>query len=411
MKTLFLAFKLFGKNKFLNIVLVFELAAIGIILVVASNMSQYSTSSINTFKNSSDRIIYCMDPNWYKKDKITFNFYSELRNKTKDLKYFKGISEIGGTFIYFNRKQLEDKLPANGREASNVILYDDETSKAIRYPLSEGKWFSTEKVNGYVPCVVGGIYAKNYNVGDKIIGYTFIDNNYTIQNCNLVITGKLAKPEKVLILDYSSINIDLPVSKLYINMIENELFLIAPRSQLQIPSELTPNVLLYLDNSCPESEIAGLRKKLTFSYTKTDTELLEAERNENSQLVAIVLPFVFMLFLISLCGIVTMCLLTTLNNMETFSIYYLTGCSRKRTIFITGIYSLLYIIFAGILFLIGLSAFYHSNNARIVNVYFIMNSKSILFTATACILPALLSFIIPFYALRKNNPVEMLKID
>lgn len=411
MKTLFLAFKLFGKNKFLNIVLVFELAAIGIILVVASNMSQYSTSSMNTFKNSSDRIIYCMNPNWYKRDNITLDFYSDLRNKTKDFKWFKGISEIGNTFISFSRKQLEDRMPLDGHNASNVILYDDETSKVIRYPLSDGKWFVTEKVNGYVPCVIGGIYAKNYKVGDKIIGYAFVDNNYRIQKCNLVITGKLAKPEQALILDYTSINADLSVSKLYINMIENELFLIAPRSQLEVPTWLTSNVLLYLDKTCPENEIVGLRKRLTFSYTKTDTELLEAETNEISQLVAIVLPFIFMLFLISLCGIVTMCLLTTLNNMETFSIYYLTGCSRRRTIFITGVYSLLYIIFAGILFLIGLAAFYNSNNSKIVNVYFIMNSQSILFTATACILPALLSFAIPFYVLRKNKPVEMLKID
>lgn len=264
----------------------------------------------------------------------------------------------------------------------------------------------------FIPnCVIGGIYAKNYKVGDKITGYTYVDNNYNIRKFNFIVTGKLAKPEQALILDYSSINVDLPVSKLYINMIENELFLIAPRSQVEIPTWLTGNVLLYLDKSCPENEITNLRKKLALSYTKTDTELLEAERNENSQLVAIVLPFVFMLFLISLCGIVSMCLLTTLNNMETFSIYYLTGCSRKKTIIITGIYSLLYFIFAGILFLIGLSALYNSSNSRIVNVYFIMNSHSMLLTAAACILPALLSFIIPFYALRKNKPVEMLKID
>lgn len=265
-------------------------------MVVGSNMSLYSNSSINTFKNSSDRIIYCIDPNWYKKDKITLDFYSDLRVKTKDFKWFKGISEIGGTFIYFNRKQLEDKLPANGKEASNVILYDDETAKAIRYPLSEGKWFGVEKVNGYVPCVIGGIYAKNYKIGDKLTGYTFVDNNYRIQKCNLVITGKLAKPEQVLILDYTSINLDLPVSKLFINMIENELFLIAPGSQLQIPSQITPNALIYLDKSCPRSEIESLRKRLTFSYTKMDTELIESEKNENSQLVAIILPFVFMVF-------------------------------------------------------------------------------------------------------------------
>lgn len=80
-KTLLLALKLFNKNKVLNIILVFELAAIGIILVVGSNMALYSTSSMNTFKNSSDRIIYCMDPNWYKRDKITLDFYSELRHR------------------------------------------------------------------------------------------------------------------------------------------------------------------------------------------------------------------------------------------------------------------------------------------------------------------------------------------
>ena len=401
MKTFLLAMKMFKKNKFLNSILIVELACISVILIVVINMSINNTNIMNTFKNSSYRIIYCMNQNRETNaDKLT----DTLKEKTKRFKWVIGISNIRRSFGSLNKDASKDR-------AVNIFMMDDESKKAIKYPLSKGKWFDVQKINGYEPCVIGGYLSNKYKIGDIITAYIPTEQDNVKKEISYIVTGILSKPEKVLSLNLTALNIELPLSLLYKSQTETGLFIVTSLSKASISSVPYGNVFIYLDKSCPEDKINELRKEISIAYTKTDTELINDEQKEISHLMSLLLPFIIMLFLVSSCGIISMCMLTTLKNMNQFKIYYITGCTKWRAILVTGIYSLLYFVLSGLLFIGILHYFNTRRTGRIESALFILNDKSLLIVCISSIAVSVVSFIIPFFLLKRNKPIDMLRIS
>ena len=401
MKTFLLAMKMFKKNKFLNSILIVELACISVILIVVINMSINNTNIMNTFKNSSYRIIYCMNQNRETNaDKLT----DTLKEKTKRFKWVIGISNIRRSFGSLNKDASKDR-------AVNIFMMDDESKKAIKYPLSKGKWFDVQKINGYEPCVIGGYLSNKYKIGDIITAYIPTEQDNVKKEISYIVTGILSKPEKVLSLNLTALNIELPLSLLYKSQTETGLFIVTSLSKASISSVPYGNVFIYLDKSCPEDKINELRKEISIAYTKTDTELINDEQKEISHLMSLLLPFIIMLFLVSSCGIISMCMLTTLKNMNQFKIYYITGCTKWRAILVTGIYSLLYFVLSGLLFIGILHYFNTRRTGRIESALFILNDKSLLIVCISSIAVSVVSFIIPFFLLKRNKPIDLLRIS
>lgn len=393
--------KMFKKNKFLNSILIVELACISVILIVVINMSINNTNIMNTFKNSSYRIIYCMNQNRETNaDKLT----DTLKEKTKRFKWVIGISNIRRSFGSLNKDASKDR-------AVNIFMMDDESKKAIKYPLSKGKWFDVQKINGYEPCVIGGYLSNKYKIGDIITAYIPTEQDNVKKEISYIVTGILSKPEKVLSLNLTALNIELPLSLLYKSQTETGLFIVTSLSKASISSVPYGNVFIYLDKSCPEDKINELRKEISIAYTKTDTELINDEQKEISHLMSLLLPFIIMLFLVSSCGIISMCMLTTLKNMNQFKIYYITGCTKWRAILVTGIYSLLYFVLSGLLFIGILHYFNTRRTGRIESALFILNDKSLLIVCISSIAVSVVSFIIPFFLLKRNKPIDMLRIS
>lgn len=400
MKTLLLAIRMFKKNKFLNLILIIELACISVILVVVINMSVNNSRIINTFKYSNDRIIYCMNSN---RGTGGDELAKTIKEKTKNLEWVKGISNIKRSFGFLNKHIEKD-------ESVTIFMMDDESSKAIQYPLSEGKWFDVVKSTPYESCVIGGYLSSKYKIGDIITTYIPTEQN-KIEEVKFIVTGVLSKPEKVLSLNLVAMNIDLPLSSLYKNQAQASLFIISSQIKSSIPSVQYDNLFLYLDKSCPEDKILELRKEISIAYTKTDTELINDEQKEISHFMSLLLPFIVMLFLVSSCGIVSMCMLTTLKNMNEFKIYYITGCSQKHTILITGIYSLIYFLISGLLFIGVLYFFSTKHIGRIESTLFILNERSLFIVSVSSIFLTIFSFIIPFFLLKRNKPIDMLRLN
>lgn len=401
MKTFLLAMKMFKKNKFLNSILIVELACISVILVVVINMSINNTNIMNTFKNSSYRIIYCMNQN---RETNADKLADTLKEKTKRFKWVIGISNIRRGFGSLNKDASKDK-------AVNIFMMDDESKKAIKYPLSKGKWFDVQKINGYEPCVIGGYLSNKYKIGDIITAYIPTEQDNVKKEISYIVTGILSKPEKVLSLNITALNIELPLSLLYKSQTETGLFIVTSLSKAGISSVPYGNVFIYLDKSCPEDKINELRKEISIAYTKTDTELINDEQKEISHLMSLLLPFIIMLFSVSSCGIISMCMLTTLKNMNQFKIYYITGCTKWRAILVTGIYSLLYFVLSGLLFIGILHYFNTRRTGRIESTLFILNDKSLLIVCISSIAVSVVSFIIPFFLLKRNKPIDMLRIS
>jgi hypothetical protein len=427
MKTLVMALKLFKKHLVLNLLIIIELALVTVVAVIASDMIKSSTACITTLQNSCDRIMYCINPSGFSDDESDSDngvgalenailsgkkFQSNLKSLTKNFKFIKGYSHFVNSYITFDKNTFKTK-EFKINNCADVIAVDNETARAVHYPLADGKWFTAKLLDGCVPCVVGGTFSGNYKIGQKITGYTNADNKgKKAKRINFVVTGRLAKPEQVLMTNYSTNDTSMAASELFQSRIDEPLLMIAPSSltgYIVTMSAGAGDVFMYLDGSATKSQIMALRRKLTLNYTFTDDQLVANERKKLAQSVSIIMPFIIMLLLVSFCGVVSMCMLTTLRNMETFKLYYLTGCPRYKTVVVTGIYSLFYFIGAGLVFFAAMNYFYTHTNDLMTKANFIVYPQMLLLIGVCVVLVCLLSFVIPFFILRRQKPADLLR--
>ena len=193
MKTIILSFQLFLKKPFTNAVLAIELAIVALVVVIVGNMYQYSQSCLNVFQNSSSRMMYCSNPTPEDNEASQQKFINSMKTIQKKYAYVKGFSDVNESIIAYKKETFKKPHGCTGAEASDVITFDNATISSIQLPISKGQWLSTTLVNGKVPCVVGGTYAKLYKVGDTITGYTYdkINNENIVKTPDLIVVGIL----------------------------------------------------------------------------------------------------------------------------------------------------------------------------------------------------------------------------
>lgn len=419
MKSLLLSLKLFKKNLALNIILIIELTSIIIVSVIALNISDSSTNSLNIIKNSGDRIIYYSNPQTLGEKFIDSNSEkqsssnSNIETTLKSYPFVKGVSDISHSFIFFDENSFTSGSYTN-KDLSEVIIEDDETAKAIRYPLSSGVWFSLSKDGDYIPCVIGGAYSDDYSVGQHIKGYYFVDEeNKKMKEIDFIISGKMKKPEQILTETIGASSPVLKASDVIYNVADIPLFIIAPKSLTGDMSSCVDGYgrLIYMDASSTDTQISELQNCLTKSFAETDVDLISNELNDISQNFSLMVPLLIMLLLISFCGVVLMCTLTTLTNIKTFSIYFITGCTRIKAVMITGINSLIYFLFSGLLVFLIMKCLYSFTADFMTKSYFIIYPLTLLLIVLGILVVCLLSFIVPFFILRKHMTTELLRMN
>lgn len=421
-----MALKLFKKHAVLNIILMAELAAVTLVAVVSSNMVRASTYCLDTIKNSPDRIMYCINKKSFMSEEnrtidngLSQNkAFRESLNKLKNsFGFIKGVSDITSSWVLFNKDVALGKRSATVSEVSDLITVDDETARAVHYPLESGKWFPLKKSGNSIPCVVGGAFSGKYKIGRKISGYVNCgESEYSsdIKKLEFVVTGRIMKPESVLTTACGSTGRDYTSASLFKSKLDSPLLIIAPAS---LTGKVTPmgiddgNVYMYLDRAATDGQILSLRNRLGYDYTFMDSEFIANENKQLAQNISIDMPFIIMLLLVAFCGIISMCMLTTLKNLEVFKIYFLTGCPRSRTVLITGIYSFFYYIGAAVLFFAGDSYLFHHIDTLLTKSYFIIYLKPLLAIGAVVAAVCLLSFIIPFFILRRQKLADLLRAE
>lgn len=425
-KTLIMAAALFKKHAVLNIILIIELAAVTLVAVISSNMVRASTYCIDTFKNSPDRILYCVNKQsfmretdgTYDEDAAQNRAFLESMKKLKnDYPFIKGISEITSSGVIFNKDAALGGRSAKITEVSDLITVDDETARAVQYPLEAGAWFGIKKSSGCVPCVIGGTFSERYKIGQKISGYVYsnkIGDGKNIKKIDFTVTGRLMKPEGVLTTACGSNGRDYTSSSLFESKLDSPLIMIAPASLTGRTAPLgvdSGNVYVFLDKLSTDAEILSLRNKLSYDYTFLDSEFIANENKQLAQNISIDMPFIIMLLLVALCGIVSMCMLTTLKNLEIFKIYYLTGCPRWRTVLVTWLYSLYYYLGSAIVFFAADTYLYNHIDTLLTKSYFIIYPKMLLFISLGVAAVCMLSFVIPFFILKRQKTVDLLRVN
>ncbi len=415
MKTVVLGFKLFIKKPFSNTVLAIELAIVALTLVVVGNMYQYSQCCLNTFQNSKYRVLYCANPTPGEDAASQQKFISTLQAIQKRYSYIKGFSDIDSSLIVYNKEKLEREESYTGAEGSDVILLDDETISAFQLPVSKGQWLTSDLVGGKIPCVIGGVYAKLYKVGDSIQGYSFARQGGGIVKVpDFSVVGVLALPQRSLDTGFGGSQLNkLKASSYFEDMTNHEMFMIVP-GKLFNGSAMNKfshaGAFLYLDRSSTPLQIDEIRNMLTRGYTELDTEMVAAEKKDIGQTLDIMMPFLIVLFLVIFSGLISVCMLTTMKNMQTFKIYYLTGCPAYKILLIMFWHVLCYFIISGILFIVLLySARHMVSRLRMLEAYFILQSNNFISIGIVCAVVSVLSLTIPFIIVKKNNLSGLLK--
>lgn len=421
MKTFLLSFKLFLKKPFSNAVMVIELAVVTLVVVVANNMYQYSMTGIRAFQNSGSRIIYCSNPSSTMTGAVTNSngFDQTLREAKKNFSYIQGYSRFSQTTIIYDKQKIENALKngasLTGDDGSDIYLLDSSTIRALPLPVSRGSWMGTEKIDGKIPCVVGGVYASHYQIGQVLLGYTLGKDDAIVPMPEFVVTGVLAPPQQIPE-DGTSATRALKVSDLFRDMTNQEMFLLAPGDLAEPEKVATPDsglgAFLYLNKSATDQQIQQVREYFNYGYTQMDTEMIREEEKQNTKDLSILLPFLILLFLIIFAGLISTCMLTTVKNMQTFKIYYLTGCPESKITRILFFYTLYYFIAAGSLFwalLIGLRKI--AQPLRLMQADLILQNSSIVAILLICLVVLACTLSIPYLILKKNSLVQLLRKD
>jgi hypothetical protein len=337
MKSLILSWKLFLKKPFSNAVLAIELALAMIVVVLSSNIYLYSQSCIQIIQNSGSRLLYCSDPNcnYGRSEK---DFAEKLQNLKKRYSFVNGFSSIYSSVLLFEREHFDKGEAIPLSEGMDVEVYDETTFTNIHLPLSQGSWPDAKLINGRIPCLVGGASADRYHVGDIISGYIIQKSGSSLEKSrDYVVAGILSLPQMSLNLGDCSSCI-LPASDFFEDMTNHHMFLIVPENLFSggwtggKPAGYPgfTGAFVYLDRSCTQAQIDELRNEMGLAYTQLDTEIIAQEQAENGKTLSTLMPFLIILFLVVFLGLICVCMLTTMKNMQTFKIYYLTGCPRRK---------------------------------------------------------------------------------
>lgn len=425
MKTFWLSIRLFWKRPIANCVLALELAAISILTVIFGNIFQYSQSCINVFTTSSSRVLFCSNTVPPQPDAITMDSRNAYTAKIKQLQkkypFIKGYSMFNTSDLALDAESITN-LVQNSQNipttrGSRVLLYDNATIESLHFSLSSGKWLGTSLVDGKIPCVIGGIYAKRFHVGDTLPGYTFLCNDNggvrAIPKQDFVVTGILSLPQLTPDLNFSSSVTDR-ASAFFNDMTNYSMFLIAP-SQLYKGARTSgiesQSSFLYLDRSATTDQIEQVRAEFGRGFTELDTEMITAEQADKLQTLQTMMPFLITFFLVVFLGLVSMSMLTTMKNLRLFKVYYLTGCPRKQILQMLLWYMLFYLILAGALFTVVFAVLQHTefHMAFALRAYFIVQPQAVLWILLICAIVIVCSLLAPYLILQKNDLAALLR--
>ena len=106
-----------------------------------------------------------------------------------------------------------------------------------------------------------------------------------------------------------------------------------------------------------------------------------------------------MLLVVAITGFIVMFMLNTIKTINEFSIYYLCGCSWKRSILISAISNSIFFLIAGIIPMIILKILYIIEHLPHIKPIYFITTKNLSIAVGLCIAISFFTFIIPFLIL------------
>lgn len=430
MKLLVIAFNMFRQHIKLNLLLIIELSITLLIMVYVINAYTINNIKVDILQNAKDDFFY-----WSFPAKISdINSYSEnpnngkvkklleLKNFMKDKPWIKGVSDHDDSYIILNKEIAEKNLVPEYNQVGRVCLYDNLTLQNFHYSLSEGRWFDPlpKLQEGYIPCVIGGGFAAKYKVGDIITGYEnrIPKSNLPLVENRFIVIGKLRKPEyiwalntTVYIHDNDKTHYSTPV---FNPEITDSLLMVAPISMVKTSlgksnqSKMDSEIVYYDKKATPE-QVQKLGEFLHQGYSLDCKDLIAITSSQRDETIYIFGTVFILMFAVSFVGLVSMCILTTIKSIEKFKIYYLVGAAKIKTVAITLMFALYFIVLSGLLFTVLLRYAYNADSRIFPSYYFELYPNTILGLVFVIVPIVVCSFLLPFLEISRTNIINLLK--
>ncbi len=429
MKILALLLKRILSNPFMFIMTVFQTAVISVGMIGVYNAYNISHYCINSVSGE-NRMIYRTDSSDGIDEGSPTDYIDDTNEIMDGCEDYLGVSFVGKNSTYMGEnaslevarrllsgQTVPDELYAKSsyEDAATTFYYNEITLKSIKYPLVKGSQNDMySELNGAVPCLLGGTSASKYKIGDIINGYTFAGEDYSIISIDYIVVGILKNPLILFSANKGATDNSgaMKLSEVF-NSALNEPFVLVTNSELvekygaymYISSH--PNYFVFFDGETSDEQMERYAVMLGDGYASVDKDMIASEEFEMTRSADAVLPFVIILFVISLSAVVSFSVIAFLEGMKEYSIYYIFGCTKRKMFLINILYSLCYLVLSGA-FTILLTKIVQNLVYDEFKPYFYQSFEITALLAAAFAVTTIISAAVPFLIRNKMNIKELI---
>ena len=330
---------------------------------------------------------------------IADDFKDKTQRQKEDISRLEGVKGIADT----------SKIPVEFRSSIvNLNFYNEYMMESFQNILTEGKWFEhSEESEVCVEAILSGAIFNDISVGSEID--LLIPNTDTIIPVKAV--GKIDYPWYAP--DYNTISEDISADKFLVQanvvIIEDNKY-----NRELLPDGCTPKSLglsyfvLYKDSCTPQQKQAVRDHMSRIGTYKTYDEIFDNTHKKVQKEMIDKLVTPCFLLVISTILLISIAVMTTHKKLRDHAIYYLCGCSRKK--------SFLYLtvgISVPVLIAVVLNTIYEviqiknlmSGSAAYAGS--IVDQYNILIGIIYCVVTIAVAMVLPFIIFSSNSPVDI----
>ena len=330
---------------------------------------------------------------------IADDFKDKTQRQKEDISRLEGVKGIADT----------SKIPVEFRSSIvNLNFYNEYMMESFQNILTEGKWFEhAEESEVCVEAILSGAIFNDISVGSEID--LLIPNTDTIIPVKAV--GKIDYPWYAP--DYNTISEDISADKFLVQanvvIIEDNKY-----NRELLPDGCTPKSLglsyfvLYKDSCTPQQKQAVRDHMSRIGTYKTYDEIFDNTHKKVQKEMIDKLVTPCFLLVISTILLISIAVMTTHKKLRDHAIYYLCGCSRKK--------SFLYLtvgISVPVLIAVVLNTIYEviqiknlmSGSAAYAGS--IVDQYNIIIGIIYCVVTIAVAMVLPFIIFSSNSPVDI----
>lgn len=383
----------FFRSTVKNMLIALFLAALCLLITVMYSVVSYEYGKIAPFKNLNISEGYFLG--------ITFIEETEEQESGKmNAENFEGVEAV---------YQISACSFFNAEISISAYVYDEWVWKNWRGRLKSGSWFTESGAKSdEIEIIIGGDTA-GYSVGDRI---KVFGNN---EDITLRIIGILQDNTEILYKDgynYYEMNYQGMYTVPTVN--EGEIFALAQseaveRAELSLYNPCMWEIWKYSD-SLSDEEAEALTREIHTKIQgagKIYSTFLEKSEKLATQKVMTYVPTIAVSFLLMLAALYCIAYVNVQTGSRYYSIYYLTGASKRQCNIIALSYMVITIIMSVIMFIIlgiGFETYARNNNI----MYSFVTGPKLLAAGLYLVFALFLSLCL-YMAMRKRSPLELLR--